>query len=135
MRNRQDKRFYLFGVFRIDVTERVLFGEDGAVPSPRSLRHPSPATVENSNHVLGKQELIERIWPDSFVEDNSLAQNVSILRKALEPKSPAARTTFKRYRSAVIVSWPICSRRGLGGGALQWSFANEREVESLLRGD
>ena len=83
MRNRQDKRFYLFGAFRIDVTERVLFGERGAVPLTPKVFDTLLLLVENNNHVLGKQELIERIWPDSFVEDNNLAQNISILRKAL----------------------------------------------------
>ena len=83
MRNRQDKRFYSFGAFRIDVTERVLFGERGAVPLTPKVFDTLLLLVENNNHVLGKQELIERIWPDSFVEDNNLAQNISILRKAL----------------------------------------------------
>jgi len=83
MRNRQDKRFYLFGAFRIDVIERVLFGERGAVPLTPKVFDTLLLLVENNNHVLGKQELIERIWPDSFVEDNNLAQNISILRKAL----------------------------------------------------
>jgi pimeloyl-ACP methyl ester carboxylesterase/DNA-binding winged helix-turn-helix (wHTH) protein len=83
MRNRQDKRFYMFGVFKIDVTERVLFGEDGAVSLTPKVFDTLLLLVENNNHVLAKQELIEKIWPDSFVEDNNLAQNVSILRKAL----------------------------------------------------
>ncbi|HEY5402920.1 MAG TPA: alpha/beta fold hydrolase [Pyrinomonadaceae bacterium] len=83
MRNRQDKRFYSFGAFRIDVTERVLFGERGTVPLTPKVFDTLLLLVENNSHVLGKQELIERIWPDSFVEDNNLAQNISILRKAL----------------------------------------------------
>src|SRR6185503_15594520 len=39
--------------------------------------------IENSNHVLTKKELMRQVWPDSFVEENNLAQNISILRKAL----------------------------------------------------
>ena len=39
--------------------------------------------LENSNHVLTKKELMQQVWPDSFVEENNLAQNISILRKAL----------------------------------------------------
>ena len=39
--------------------------------------------LENSSHVLTKKELMEKVWPDSFVEENNLAQNISILRKAL----------------------------------------------------
>ena len=39
--------------------------------------------LENSSHVLTKKELMQQVWPDSFVEENNLAQNISILRKAL----------------------------------------------------
>ena len=79
----QNKRFYLFGVFRIDVSERVLFGEKGAISLTPKAFDTLLFLVENNNHTLGKQELIETIWPDSFVEENNLAQNISILRKAL----------------------------------------------------
>ena len=33
--------------------------------------------------MLTKKELMQQVWPDSFVEENNLAQNISILRKAL----------------------------------------------------
>lgn len=39
--------------------------------------------VENSNLLLTKDEMIGRLWPDSFVEESNLAQNVSMLRRAL----------------------------------------------------
>lgn len=39
--------------------------------------------LENCSHVLTKQELMRKVWPDSFVEENNLAQNISTLRKAL----------------------------------------------------
>jgi DNA-binding winged helix-turn-helix (wHTH) protein/TolB-like protein len=46
--------------------------------------------IENSGHVLDKNELIEKVWPDTFVEENRLADNISTLRKALgdDPKAP-----------------------------------------------
>jgi len=77
----QNKRFYLFGVFRIDVSERVLFGEKGAISLTPKAFDTLLFLVENNNHTLGKQELIETIWPDSFVEENNLAVQVSALRK------------------------------------------------------
>jgi|SRR5262245_16956686 len=40
--------------------------------------------------VLGKEELLQTIWPDSFVEESSLTQNISLLRKALGTLSCAA---------------------------------------------
>lgn len=39
--------------------------------------------IENGGHVLSKEEIMESVWADSFVEENNLAQNISILRKAL----------------------------------------------------
>jgi pimeloyl-ACP methyl ester carboxylesterase/DNA-binding winged helix-turn-helix (wHTH) protein/class 3 adenylate cyclase len=103
----QNKRFYLFGVFRIDITERVLFGEKGAIQLTPKAFDTLLFLVENNNHTLGKQELIETIWPDSFVEENNLAQNISILRKALGQKADGQdyiQTVPKRgYRFAAEV--------------------------------
>lgn len=83
MRKAQAKRFYVFGVFRIDVTERVLFGEKGAVPLTPKAFDLLLFLVENSGHMLEKEELMKQVWPDSFVEENNLAQNISTLRKVL----------------------------------------------------
>jgi DNA-binding winged helix-turn-helix (wHTH) protein len=85
MRKVQDKRFYIFGVFRIDVTERVLFNEMGSVPLTPKAFDLLLFLVENSGHMLDKEELMKQVWPDSFVEENNLAQNISTLRKALGP--------------------------------------------------
>ncbi len=39
--------------------------------------------VENQGHLLEKEELLKKVWPDSFVEESSLAQHISLLRKVL----------------------------------------------------
>ena len=77
------RRYYYFGLFRLDVTERILFGEKGVVPLTPKAFDTLLALVENSGHVLSKNDLMEKVWPDSFVEENNLAQNISALRKAL----------------------------------------------------
>jgi Tol biopolymer transport system component/DNA-binding winged helix-turn-helix (wHTH) protein len=41
------------------------------------------ALVERGGHIVEKEELLRLVWPDTFVEDASLAKNVSTLRKAL----------------------------------------------------
>ncbi|HKO96186.1 MAG TPA: alpha/beta fold hydrolase [Pyrinomonadaceae bacterium] len=84
MNKGRPKRFYVFGVFRIDVTERVLLNERGSVPLTPKAFDLLLFLVENSGHVLNKEELMKQVWPDSFVEDNNLAQNISTLRKALD---------------------------------------------------
>jgi DNA-binding winged helix-turn-helix (wHTH) protein len=39
--------------------------------------------VESSGHIVNKEELMKRVWPDSFVEENNLNKNISALRKLL----------------------------------------------------
>src|SRR5262249_39577260 len=58
--------------------------------------------VENNNLLLSKDEMIGQLWPDSFVEESNLAQNVSMLRRALGEQpdgNPYIETVPKRgYR-------------------------------------
>ena len=83
MMNRPARRFYLFDGFRVDVSERLLFKENREVPLTPKVFDTLEVLLENSGHVLTKKELMQQVWPDSFVEENNLAQNISILRKAL----------------------------------------------------
>ena len=83
MTRRPTKRFYLFDGFRVDASERLLFKENREVPLTPKVFDTLLVLLENSSHVLTKKELMQQVWPDSFVEENNLAQNISILRKAL----------------------------------------------------
>src|SRR5687768_18483191 len=80
-----DKRghIYSFGAFRVDGHERLLFKADREIPLTPKVFDTLLALIESSSHVLTKKELMQKVWPDSFVEENNLAQNISILRKAL----------------------------------------------------
>lgn len=106
MRKGQTKRLYVFGVFRIDVTERVLLSEKGPVPLTPKAFDLLLFLVQNSGHVLDKEELMKQVWPDSFVEENNLAQNISTLRKVLDTGGAKfIETVPKRgYRFAADVS-------------------------------
>jgi pimeloyl-ACP methyl ester carboxylesterase len=81
--NRPGRRFYLFDGFRVDAHERLLFKENREIPLTPKVFDTLLVLLENSGHVLTKKELMQQVWPDSFVEENNLAQNISILRKAL----------------------------------------------------
>ena len=81
--NKRAKRFYEFGRFRIDVEGRLLFREG----KPQKLTSKAFDTlvvfVENQGRLLAKEELMSLVWPNSFVEDNNLAQHISSLRRVL----------------------------------------------------
>lgn len=70
-------------MFRVDPVERLLLKEDREVPLTPKAFDTLLVLLENCSHVLTKQELMRKVWPDSFVEENNLAQNISTLRKAL----------------------------------------------------
>jgi DNA-binding winged helix-turn-helix (wHTH) protein/pimeloyl-ACP methyl ester carboxylesterase/class 3 adenylate cyclase len=86
--NREARRLYEFGPFRLDRDEHLLMRGRAPVPLTPKAFDTLLVLVENNGHVLSKEELIQKVWPDSFVEENNLAQNISILRKALG-ESPA----------------------------------------------
>ena len=74
---------FAFHHFRLDPAQRQL-NQDG---QPITLTPKEFDTllvlVEAGGRVVDKEELIARVWPDSFVGDGSLARNISVLRKAL----------------------------------------------------
>ena len=74
---------YEFGKFGLDPEERLLLHEGNSLSLAPKVFETLHLLVQHSGHVLGKEELLEKIWPDSFVEETNLAQNISILRKVL----------------------------------------------------
>ncbi len=74
---------YEFGEFTLRPHERLLFRNGQPVSLTPKAFDTLLVLVENSGHVMTKEELLHRIWPHSTVEESTLAQNVSTLRKAL----------------------------------------------------
>lgn len=79
----QNGHRYEFGEFQIDPTERVLFHHGEHVRLQPKTFETLLALVEQSGHVVRKEELMERVWPDAFVEEINLTKNISTLRKTL----------------------------------------------------
>ena len=77
------KQLYEFGHFRLDPTERLLLRDGSPVPLKPKTFDTLLALVRQSGHLVGKNELMEELWPDSFVEEINLTVNISALRKIL----------------------------------------------------
>jgi TolB-like protein/DNA-binding winged helix-turn-helix (wHTH) protein len=75
---------YCFGSFVLDPGEKVLLQDGRPVSLPPKAIQTLMALVEKHGHVLDKSELLERVWPGTFVEEATLAQNIFTLRKALD---------------------------------------------------
>jgi DNA-binding winged helix-turn-helix (wHTH) protein len=81
--DKQFRQFYEFGPFRLEVDERRLWCDGAVVPLTPKAFDLLLALVAQPGHLLEKETLLKTLWPDSFVEENNLADNISKLRKAL----------------------------------------------------
>src|ERR1700747_1459115 len=96
----QDKaELYEFGPFRLAPAERKLSRNNEPLALAPKAFDTLLVLVRNSGHLLEKDELIRALWPDSFVEEGNLTNNISLLRKALGDDPPCIETVAKRgYR-------------------------------------
>src|SRR5438552_1918991 len=78
-------------------------GDQPVALTPKELQT-LQALIENAGRLVSKDELISRVWPDSFVGDNSLARNISALRRILG--SDLIQTVSRRgYRFTAQATW------------------------------
>lgn len=85
----QDKEVYEFGQFRLDVTEHSLVrsSTNERVQIPEKAFETLCVLVRNAGHLVGKDELLRKVWSDSFVEENNLNKSIHAVRRALEEKN------------------------------------------------
>ena len=72
-----------FGDFRFDPAERVLYRGSERVPLSPKVADTLLVLLTRHGRVVEKNELMQLVWPDTFVEEGGLARNISALRKAL----------------------------------------------------
>ncbi|HEX8071284.1 MAG TPA: winged helix-turn-helix domain-containing protein [Pyrinomonadaceae bacterium] len=79
----QLKQLFEFGPFRLDTGERVLTRAGRLVPLTPKALETLTALVRHGGRVMEKEELLKEVWPGTYVEDATLAQNIFTLRRAL----------------------------------------------------
>ena len=104
--SQQIKRSYEFGPFRIDTVNRLLLRGGEPVPLKAKAVETLLVLVESKGQVLEKDELMQALWPDSFVEEANLTQNIYMLRKALGDNSYIETVPRRGYRfTAHVRQW------------------------------
>jgi DNA-binding winged helix-turn-helix (wHTH) protein/Flp pilus assembly protein TadD len=97
---------YEFGAFRLDVERLLLLHRNEAVPLGPKVVETLLALVEHPGDVLAKNTLLERIWPEGYVEEANLAQNIYVLRKTfrtLAAVDPIETVPRRGYRFTLAV--------------------------------
>ena len=80
----QERLAFAFGPFRLDVAERLLLRDGEPITLPPKAFETLLVLVQNSGRLITKRDLMNRLWPDTFVEEANLANNISLLRKVLD---------------------------------------------------
>jgi Tol biopolymer transport system component/DNA-binding winged helix-turn-helix (wHTH) protein len=91
-------RFYEFGPFRLDATERQLWRDGDEITVTPKAFGVLLTLVRNHGHIVEKETFMREVWTESFVEEKNLTDNISILRQALidDPKEPRYIKTVPR---------------------------------------
>jgi DNA-binding winged helix-turn-helix (wHTH) protein/tetratricopeptide (TPR) repeat protein len=77
---------FQFGEFRVDARARTLRREEELLTVNRRAFDVLLYFVQNPGKILTREELLKNVWAESFVDENSLAQSISVLRRALAEK-------------------------------------------------
>lgn len=83
LETRTERSLYEFGGFRVDPVRRRLLRSQEQVPLTPKAFSILMVLLERRGQVVEKEELIQAVWPDTYVTEANLTQNVSSLRKAL----------------------------------------------------
>ena len=99
---------YAFGAFRLDVPARELRRDAEVIPLTAKAFDTLVVLIRHRDRVVDKETLMRQVWPDAFVGDDSLTQNISVLRRALgdDTTQPQFIVTVPRcgYRFAAVVT-------------------------------
>jgi DNA-binding winged helix-turn-helix (wHTH) protein/tetratricopeptide (TPR) repeat protein len=74
---------YRFGPYQLDAARRLLLRDEAGIALQPKTFDLLLYMVRNPLRPLSKEELLQAVWPDSFVEESNLTQNIFQLRKAL----------------------------------------------------
>jgi DNA-binding winged helix-turn-helix (wHTH) protein/TolB-like protein len=106
------RRCYRFGPFQLDIADQQLYKDGQPVDLPRRLVRALELLVEHHGKTLEKNYLMQQLWPNTVVEENSLTVIISMLRKVLgddgEPKKYIQTKSGRGYRFiAEITETPL----------------------------
>ena len=106
MKPAENRKFvYEFGKFLLDPNEKTLVSAGTVIHLPAKEFETLLMLVENNGRALSKEEMMSRLWQDSFVIESNLAKQISNLRKILNTNGERYIETLPKhgYRFAADV--------------------------------
>jgi Tol biopolymer transport system component/DNA-binding winged helix-turn-helix (wHTH) protein len=112
----QDDGVYEFGLFRLDVGERLLCREGTAVALEPTQFEVLTALVAEAGHLVTREHLIHAVWKGTYVDEGSLTVTISVLRRKLgdTPSQPKYIETVRKSGYRFVA--PVTLRPRMAGG-------------------
>jgi DNA-binding winged helix-turn-helix (wHTH) protein len=79
------KTIYEFGPFRIDMERYLLLRDDQSIALSPKVFETLLFLVQHTGQSIKKDEIINSIWPDTFVEESNLAQDIELVWLKVSP--------------------------------------------------
>ena len=73
-----------FGKFRLDTQKKTLWHDGISVPMPLKELELLCVLIENRGELVTKEELLNKVWEDSFVEESNLSRHIYLLRQTFK---------------------------------------------------
>ena len=77
------RKVFEFGEFRLNVRDRLLLKQGQVVQLTPKAFQILQTLVESQGHVVAKDDLLKRVWSNTFVEESNVTWNIHALRRAL----------------------------------------------------
>ncbi|MBV8363320.1 MAG: winged helix-turn-helix domain-containing protein [Candidatus Eremiobacteraeota bacterium] len=122
---REEPAVYRFDGFELDVATSLLRYRNQPIAVGPRVVQTLVALVERAGAIVPKDQLLEIVWPDGYVEEANLSQNVYVLRKLMRARGASCRieTVPRRgYRLIAKVTFghQAEQRRLMRRYALRW---------------
>ena len=130
------KLSYQFGEFTLDVTRGTLFRAGAEIRLRPKVYETLRYFIEHPNRLISKRELMQAVWPDSFVTDDSLVQCTLELRRALDDAKQELLQTLPRRGyvfNVTVTQPPSASGRFSAMEGFDASLAKELSLPRITR--
>ncbi len=121
---------YHFGEFTLDTGRGCVFKAGSEIKLRPKVFETLKYLVEHAGRLVGKKELMQAVWPDSFVTDDSLVQCILELRRALDDGAQQLLKTVPR-RGYVFVAAVITHPLDQQPATSIFDLSEGRELSSV----
>ncbi len=127
-----ESKVYEFEEFRLDAKSRRLYRRETGTVVPLTPKAVELLLVliENKGRITSKDELLDTVWGNSFVEESNLSQTIFVLRKTLGENTKEPRFILTAPNRGYQFIAPVIET-GTGNEILEESFLSDSQPSKI----